>query len=192
MSTSTLGLTRIVCAIAVAVSALPAAAAGRVEISWLQPERYSDAGPTVADRERTMKSLGDYLTQLGRRLPDGQTLKLEVLDVDLAGVLEPHGLQEMRILRGSADWPRLTLRYTLQHGTQTLKAGVARLADMDYFFFQHGLGMLGTDLAYEKRMIGQWFGENFGADLTGCSGWAAWPRQPAMIADCPTSRKPRP
>jgi len=35
----------------------------------------------------------------------------------------------------------LTVRYTLQHGAQTLKAGEARLADMDYFFFQPGLGM---------------------------------------------------
>lgn len=151
-------------ALAVAVSVVPAAAAGTVEVSWLQPERYSDAGRSVADRERTMKSLGEYLIQLGRQLPDGQTLKLEVLDVDLAGMVEPHGAQEMRILRGGADWPRMTVRYTLQHGEQRLKSGEARLADMNYFFFPRGLGMHGTDLAYEKRMIGQWFGENFAAD----------------------------
>ncbi len=161
MSTSTLTLTRIVSAVALAVSMLPAVAAGTVEVSWLQPERYSDAGRSVVDRERTMKSLGEYFTRLGRQLPDGQTLKVEVLDVDLAGEIEPHGWNEVRILRGRADWPRMTVRYTLQAGGQTLKAGEARLADMNYFVFPHGLGVHGTDLAYEKRMIGQWFGDNF-------------------------------
>ncbi|MDP1650531.1 MAG: DUF3016 domain-containing protein [Rubrivivax sp.] len=164
MSASSLTLTRIVSAVALAVSVLPAAASGTVEVSWLQPERYSDAGRSVADRERTMKSLGEYFTQLGRQLPDRQTLKLEVLDVDLAGEVEPYGWHEVRILRGRADWPRMTLRYTLQDGEQTLKADEAQLSDMNYFAFQHGLGMHGADLAYEKRMIGQWFGENFAAD----------------------------
>ncbi len=163
MPTSARTLTRIVCAVALAVAVLPATAAGTVQVSWLQPERYTDAGPTVAERERTMKSLGEYMTQLGRQLPDGQTLSIEVLDVDLAGVVEPHRLDK-RILRGGADWPRLIVRYTLQHGAQTLKAGEARLADMDYLVFRHGLGMHDSELAYEKRMLGRWFGEHFGAD----------------------------
>lgn len=163
-STLALNLTRIVSAVALALSVLPAAAAGSVEVSWLQPDRYSDAGRSAVDREHTMKSLGEYLTQLGQQLPDGQTLKLEVLDVDLAGAVEARRAQEVRILRGGADWPRMTVRYTLQRGAQTLKAGVARLADMDYFFSQHGLATHGSELAYEKRMIGQWFSENFAAD----------------------------
>ena len=163
MPTSARTLTRIACAVALAVSGLSAAAAGTVQVSWLQPERYTDAGPTGAERERTMKSLGEHFTQLGRQLPDGQTLAIEVLDVDLAGVVESHRLQDKRVLRGGADWPRLTVRYTLQHGAQTLKAGEARIADMDYLFFRHGLGMHGSELAYEKRMIDRWFGEHFGA-----------------------------
>ena len=159
MWTSTLGLTRIVSAVSLAVSVLPAAAAGRVEISWLQPERYSDAGRTVSDRERTMKALGGAFTQLGRQLPDGQTLKLEVLDVDLAGEIYPHPRQDMRIVRGGADWPKITLRYALQAGDETLKAGEVRLADMNYLFDMLPVRLRGDDLPYEKRMIEQWFGQ---------------------------------
>jgi hypothetical protein len=135
-----------------------------VEVSWLQPERYSDAGRTVSDRERTMKSLGSTFAKLGRQLPDGQTLRLEVLDVDLAGEVEPHPRRDMRIVRGGADWPTITLRYTLQAGDETLKAGEARLADMNYLFAVPPVSRHEGDLPYEKRMIDHWFGQNFPAD----------------------------
>jgi len=151
-------------ALALLSAALPAAAAGLVEVSWLQPERYSDAGRTDGERERTMKSLGDAFAQLGRLLPDGQTLKLEVLDVDLAGEIEPHPRQDMRIVRGGADWPRMTLRYTLQEGSRTLKSGEARLADMDYQFGVPPVNLREDELRYERRMIEHWFGQNFGAN----------------------------
>jgi len=152
---------RLALGLGLAASMSPVLAAGTVEVSWVQPETYSDAGRSVVDRERTMKSLGEYLTQLGRQLPDGQTLKLEVLDVDLAGEIEPMGWHDVRILRGRADWPHMTVRYTLQGGGQTLKAGEAQLSDMNYFAFQHGLGKYGSELAHEKRMIAQWFSDNF-------------------------------
>jgi len=152
---------RLALGVAFAVFMSPVLAAGVVEVRWVQPETYSDAGRSVLDRERTMKSLGEYITQLGRRLPDGQTLKLEVLDVDLAGEIEPMGWHDVRILRGRADWPHMTVRYTLQGGGQTLKAGQAHLSDMNYFVFKHGLDKHGSELAYEKRMIAQWFSDNF-------------------------------
>ncbi|MDO8418443.1 MAG: DUF3016 domain-containing protein [Rubrivivax sp.] len=161
MSTAPWGLVRLAAAAALAISMLPATAAGTVEVSWLQPERYSDAGRSIVDRERTMTSLGEYLGQLGRQLPDGQTLKIEVLDVNLAGEVEPHGWDEVRILRGRADWPQMTVRYTLQAGGQTLKAGEAHLSDLNYFAFQRGLRMGHGDLAYEKRMVDRWFSDHF-------------------------------
>ena len=151
-------------ALALLSAALPATAAGTVEVSWLQPERYSDAGRTASERERTMSSLGAVFTQLARQLPDGQTLKLEVLDVDLAGEIEPHPRQDMRIVRGGTDWPKITLRYALQAGGETLKAGEARLADMNYLFDTLPARLLDVEMAYEKRMIEQWFGQNFAAD----------------------------
>lgn len=153
----------LVALLALGGSALPAAA-GTVEVNWLHPDQYSDAGRSFADRERTMKSLTDYFTQLGRRLPDGQTLKLEVLDVDLAGGVEPWGWDELRVLRGRADWPRMTLRFSLQAGGQTLKAGEERLSDMNYMFARPGLDMQGGDLVYEKRMLSEWFVRTFAAD----------------------------
>ena len=145
---------------------LPAQAAGTIEVKYLAPETYTDIGFGTYERERTLKSLSDYVQTLAKQLPDGQTLRLEVLDIDLAGELRHYGAQEVRVLRGRADWPHLILRYTLSAAAQgapasTLKAGDANLSDMSYLYTLN----IGTqrygDLAYEKRMLNQWFEQNF-------------------------------
>lgn len=148
-------------ALSAAIAALPggAQAAGRVEVHWLQPEQFSDIGRSAADRERHLADLAESLQQLGAALPDGQTLTLEVSDVDLAGELLPGRLHDIRVLRDRADWPRLQLHYTLRAGTSVLKSGQADLADMNYFFGPRPQG----SLAYEKRMIDRWFRSEFSA-----------------------------
>jgi hypothetical protein len=136
----------------------PAGATGTAQVSYVQPEKFADAGWGSVDRERTLKSLSEHFHVLGKRLPDGQTLRVEVLDVDLAGEVWPRGMNEVRILRGGADWPRMTLRYTVLDGMRTLKSGETRIADMNYLLnpqrLQHH-----TDLPYEKRMLDVWFKE---------------------------------
>ena len=66
-------------------------------------ERFTDVGFATIDRERTLQSLTQHFEALGRRLPDGQTLRVEVLDVNLAGEVWPRGPSEVRVLRGRAD-----------------------------------------------------------------------------------------
>jgi len=56
------------------------------------------------------------------------------------------------------------LRYALQARDVTLKAGEARLADMNYLFVTPPVRLRDGDLPYEKRMIEHWFGQNFAAD----------------------------
>ncbi len=128
------------------------ASAGQVEVSWVDPDRFADAGRSVVDRERTMGALGEHLKRWGRLLPDGQTLKLEVLDVNLAGEIEPYGWHQVRVLRGRADWPQMKLRYALLAESRSLKSGEALLADMHY-----RLGDSSAELGIEKRMLDLWF-----------------------------------
>lgn len=145
--------------IALALAPL-ASATGTVDVRFEKPAEFSDAGRGAADREQTMQSLSGYLQSLGALLPDGQSLRLDVLDIDLAGELRPYPQNsgtEVRVLSGRADAPHIKLRYTLQEGGRTLKAGEARVADLAYLFSSPGDSLRFGDLPHEKRMLQQWF-----------------------------------
>lgn len=146
-------------ALLAAALALPFAAhaAGQVQVKWIDPEKFADAGRGTLDRERTLDALAEHLKGLGQKLPDGQTLSIEVTDLELAGELEPFGRfhQDVRVLRGRADWPRISLRYSLSDGTRTLARGDADLSDPNYLFRSLRSTRTGA-LAYEKRMLDDW------------------------------------
>ncbi len=149
--------------LALVVASVPAFAAGIVEVNFVKAEEFSDIGRGVVERERHLAILSDHLKTLGRQLPDGQVLKVDVLDVDLAGEVWPtRRLNDVRILKGSVDWPRMNLRWTLQADGRTLRTGEDRLTDMAYLARGSGLGM-NQALAYDLRMLDEWFVKTFAA-----------------------------
>lgn len=152
---------------AVAVAALaalafsrPAHAAGSVEVSYVKPESFTDAGRGLITSERNLERLSQHLQGLGAKLPDGQTLRIEVLDVDLAGEQNRVLRQpDLRVMKGSTDWPRINLRYTLLEGSRTVASGEERVADMGYLI--HPPRYDREALGYERRMLERWFDERF-------------------------------
>lgn len=136
------------------------AAAGTATVAFVHPENFGDLPHGAADRELVLKSVADHFIRLARdRLPADTDLKVEVLDLDLAGRVVPSFRwpgNEIRVLHGGADWPRMTLRYTISRGGQVLSSGEEHLANMDY---QNHIGHYFDDdpLRYEKAMIDDWF-----------------------------------
>ena len=143
-------------ALLAALAPAPAVAAGRVEVSFVEPEQFADVGWGSIDRERNLQVLEQHFQGLARRLPDAQTLRVEVLDVDLAGEPRPGAIHDWRILRGGADWPRITLRYVLDEGGRVLASGEERVSDMNYLFGRSPGSEYGP-LPYERRLIEHWF-----------------------------------
>ncbi len=145
-----------------ALAALPVpAAAGSAEVSYHQPDRFTDIGLTPHERDQALATLTAFMQKLARQLPAGQTLQLQFTDIDLAGRLLPFRTREVRVLTGQADWPRIDLRYTLRAGDRTVASGTADLADLNYLadtaFLDPRLG----ELPYEKRLLQQWFTRTF-------------------------------
>ncbi|HEX9392409.1 MAG TPA: DUF3016 domain-containing protein [Usitatibacteraceae bacterium] len=134
------------------------AAGATVTVTFVKPEGYADMPWSIQDRERVFKDLTTHFNKLGATLAPDQDLKLEILDLQLAGrmALSRRGPENFRILRGAADWPSMRLRYTLESKGTVLKSGEDRLSDMDYL--HHGNSLTAnTPLRYEKRMIDDWF-----------------------------------
>jgi hypothetical protein len=139
--------------------ALAAGSAGAaVSVTYVQPDRFSDVPFVTWEREDTLKTLTEHFTWLGRGLPPGQDLRIEITDVDLAGRAIPDARagRDLRVLRGQADWPRIELRYAVEENGQLLKSGEARITDMNYLGHTNRY-FDGEPLRYEKAMIDEWF-----------------------------------
>ncbi len=150
---------------AVAATALLAglAQAGTVEVNFVQPERYTDAGRGT-DAEATRKTLDQHLQALGLAgLPVEQRLKIDILDIDLAGETRPllSLSNDVRVLKGRADWPRIHLRYTHSDGAQTLGSGDKSISDMAYLMRSRATDR-SEALPCEGRLPNDWFRSHFG------------------------------
>jgi hypothetical protein len=143
----------------VAAMAAGPATAG-VKVSFLQGDQYQDMPLASWQREDVLKDLEAHFSKLAKALPEGTDLKIEVLDLDLAGRLKPmfRGHDDIRILTGGADWPHMKLRYTLERDGKVVASGEDQLSNMAYLQRANRY-FSGDPLRYEKQMMDDWFKE---------------------------------
>jgi len=143
------------------VAAVAASAAGTVNVTFNEPDKFSDAANRTPEIAANLKVIERHLQQLGQRyLPDGQTLSITVVDVDLAGYVRPSRHGDIRLLKGAADWPRITLRYDLQANGQSVKKADETVADLSYGMQVQTYGT-SDPLRHEKQMLEGWFRARF-------------------------------
>lgn len=151
-------------AIALATASLLAAGAaqatGRAEVHYIAPDRFTDAGFGAAERERTQSLLTHQIERLAARLPDGQVLKVEFTDVDLAGEVDWLSPHRLRVMGQLPDAPRLALRFELTKDGQVVARGEEQLRDLAYLVRRSGL-KANEPLPYESRMLSEWFSSRF-------------------------------
>ena len=139
------------------------AATANVEVNFVQPEKFRDAslrgdGYARGADQQVMKQLRDYLESLGAHyLPPGQSLRIDIRDIDLAGRYEPwqSNAYSVRFMR-DITWPSIDLHYTLQQQGQVVKQADARVDDK--FYLQRPGRIGASDPLYaEKTMLKDWF-----------------------------------
>jgi len=149
------------------LAAAAASAAGTVNVNFVDSDKFYDAGNSKREIPANLKVLEQHLQQLGQRyLPDGQVLNITVLDIDLAGYMKPlRNGEEVRIARGKADWPVITMRYSLEANGQPIKSGEERVADMNYGRHGQAYAYSTRDpLHHEKLMLEGWLRSRFTSD----------------------------
>lgn len=143
-----------------AALALAGLAQAAVGVTFKEPERYSETGVFRDDGPAAMEHIEMHLKRMGERyLAPGETVRIEVLDMDLAGEQQmgPRG-QDIRVMRGRADWPTIKLRYTWERPGAPAMTGEEKVADMSYL--QRTVPSL-EPFAHEKRMLETWFRQRF-------------------------------
>jgi hypothetical protein len=148
---------------AMLLAAAVAQAAGSVQVSFVQPESFTDIQDAQFSSVGNLRELRRHLEELGaRHVGDGQSLAIEVLDVDLAGEIRfSRGWHEnVRVLNGKADWPRIKMRVTLASAGQPVYRVEQTVSDMAYLqrMSRYRDGEL---LSHEKRMLDAWFETQF-------------------------------
>ena len=149
------------------VAAAPLSAQAAVMVSYDQPDRFTDPwldrDHDSKAREAALKGIRQHLEQLGQRyLGNGTALRIEVLDVDLAGRFSPISARanNVRVMHDT-DWPRIKLRYTLERDGKLVAQREETVADMNYRV--RPAGRYSNDLLrYEKAMLDDWFRSRFG------------------------------
>jgi hypothetical protein len=138
--------------------------AGTVEVRYIDPDHFSDLANDRSQERDTMEALTRYMQQLGRQLPADQVLRVDVLDVALAGAWRETPRGRIRVARGRADPPKIHVRWTLESGGRVLRSGEDHLTDLDY---THHLTTYrsSTPFYYEKRVLNDWFRRNFAPEM---------------------------
>ncbi|MRV72898.1 DUF3016 domain-containing protein [Duganella sp. FT92W] len=149
-------------ALAMGAALTAGAAHAGATVTYIEPDKFIDVPFSPIDRERVLKDLSEHFARLGKQLPAGQDLKVEVTELDLAGRIE-HTRRtgnEIRLLTGGADWPRMHLRYSLMQDGKVINSGEADLASLNYL---NEMNLYGSSesLRHEKQMIDEWFGKTF-------------------------------
>lgn len=139
-----------------------AAHAGQAQVTWQDPDNYTDIreGNDLRDsfRAQLFQDFESIFADMARQLPDGYQFEVTVTDVDLAGQVNGmHGAswQNIRIVK-AIYWPRMSFSYTLKNGAQELLlSGQEEIKDLG---FMSGVGSSGkTRFVYEERMLKNWF-----------------------------------
>jgi hypothetical protein len=151
----------LVLVLAAALAAGTANAAGIVQVRFVEPERFTDIRDRASTREQNLGALEKLIVEVAARyVADGQTLAIEVTDVDMAGEPSPGRPIDLRVMRGGADWPRIRLDWHLTGGAAQPRSGSAVVQDMNYL--DHRLSGATQHLRFERRMLEAWFREQFG------------------------------
>jgi hypothetical protein len=157
---------RIAFPVLLAALAAPLSAPAAVTVDFTDPQGYRDAsfdGDYRVDAdEPALRGIGNHLQKLGARyLPPDQSLKVEVLDVDLAGRLMPwqprfYGTR----LMDEVTWPAIRMRYTLERDGAVVMS--AEESVIDQLYLGRPREYFSSDrLVFEKQMLDDWFRARF-------------------------------
>ena len=143
---------------------LPNAMAASSEVTWTSPEKYRDIHPGEENKkrfqERVMKNLEEHILKLAEKLPEGQSIKMNVTDVDLAGDVNHGSIHRVRVVK-DLYFPRMKFEYELVSSDgKTIDKGEVDLKDMNFLRTGH-LKYRTDSLGHEKKMLDDWFKDTF-------------------------------
>ncbi|KRD32032.1 hypothetical protein ASE35_13840 [Lysobacter sp. Root916] len=136
---------------------------GPVEVRWQNPAQFTEirysGNSSEAKRGNWVEDLAQHLRQRAqKRLPAGERLEVDILDIRRAGNYEPWrgvAFNDTRFIRDIYP-PRITLNFRrIDADGQVIAEGERKLSDMG--FLSNANALSNSDpLRYEKALINRW------------------------------------
>lgn len=151
-----------------AESAVSAEAGARVEVTFVNPEKFTDVKDssfgTEREREDILALLKEYLVERGAKLlPEGQRLSVTITDVDMAGDFEPWRgpkFNDVRIVKDIYP-PSIHLGFKVTDASgAVVKEGAQKLRDLT-FQMSATPAFSSDSLRYEKALLDNWLRSEF-------------------------------
>ncbi|ATC63912.1 hypothetical protein CMV30_08085 [Nibricoccus aquaticus] len=163
------GLLAAVCApVFPADSAVSAEAGARVEVTFVNPEKFTDVKDsdfgTERQRDDILALLKEFLVERAPKLlPEGQVLSVTITDIDMAGDFEPWRgpkFNDVRIVKDLYP-PRIDLTFKVTDASgAVVKEGTQKLRDMS-FQMSASPAFSSDSLRYEKALLDGWLRSEF-------------------------------
>lgn len=139
-------------------------AAGESEVTWTNPDKYTDIRAGNEHRAkfkaRIFNHFEKHFSKLSEKLPDGQVLKVNVTNVDLAGDVRFDTMDRIRVIR-DLYIPRMKFTYELVNSNKSIvDSGEVDLKDMGFMQQSANIGHHQA-IYYEKKMLNKWFKNTF-------------------------------
>ncbi|KGJ87876.1 DUF3016 domain-containing protein [Thalassotalea sp. ND16A] len=143
------------------------ALAGQAEIDWVKPDSFTDIRQANESKsnfqKRVFKEFDKHFMALAAKLPEGQTLKVSVTNLDLAGDVRYMVGPNNATIRIVDDlyFPKMKFDYQLfAADNSVISSNKVDIKDMG---FNHGIRRSSSSNAfhYEKNMIDDWFYDTF-------------------------------
>jgi hypothetical protein len=136
-----------------------------VRVTFVAPDHYRDfETETASMRAEMLNEFRRTLDELGARyLNPGQILKIEVLDIERAGIADTWNptAGDLRIVGSTMPPPRFEVRYTLQQKGKIVAQARETITDINYML-DPSARLSSDPLVYEKETLRNWFRERFG------------------------------
>ncbi|WP_418358944.1 DUF3016 domain-containing protein [Shewanella basaltis] len=139
----------------------PLTEVGVVKVEWQNPKDYRDIKTSTERQSRFEARLFETLTkninkQAEKSLKPGQTLFLQVTDLDLAGDMRPTFGATPGDLRVVKDLypPRATFSYTINEGDKVVLSGEEKITDMSFMYNSQRLN--DRPFQYETTLFTDW------------------------------------
>ena len=149
---------------AVFFGSLGAVNAAGLEVTFTAPDKYIDIRPGDENQhhynETVFYNIRKQLTKLAEDLPDDQLLKVDIVNIDLAGDIRMTGNGLIRVISQMYS-PYFKFTYQLEDkDKKVIVQGEEAIRDKS-FMTGTSLRYRNEYLGYEKQLFDDWFEETF-------------------------------